>query len=123
MAEVSHHLLVAGGGAIGASLRWFAGLLAARWRIPGWWAVLIVNTVGCLAMGLLAGAIHGRSSDAFMLSGVLGGFTTFSTASLDVWVLWRAGGRARAVCCLLATPVLAIAMVILGISIADGALS
>ena len=120
MSELSLHLLAAGGGAVGASLRWFATLLAARWRIPVWWAILFVNTMGCLALGVLAGVVREVELEAFLLVGLLGGFTTFSTASLDVWVLWRSGERGNAACCLLATPMLAIAAMWLGVAIGQG---
>lgn len=120
MSEPLNHLLAAGGGAIGATLRWLAGLLAVRCRIPAWWAILLVNTVGCLVMGIASGVIRGAGVEAFLLAGVLGGFTTFSTASLDVWVLWRSGARASALCCLVATPVLAIAAMFIGIGLVSG---
>ena len=120
MSELSPHLLAAGGGAVGASLRWSATLLAARWRIPVWWAILFVNTLGCLALGALAGAVREAELEAFLLVGLLGGFTTFSTASLDVWVLWRSGERADAACCLVATPVLAITAMFVGVAIGQG---
>ena len=123
MSELSPHLLAAGGGAVGASLRWSATLLAARWRIPVWWAILIVNTVGCLALGALAGAVRGTELEAFLLVGLLGGFTTFSTASLDVWVLWRSGERGNAACFLFATPMLAIAAMLLGVAIGQGGMA
>ena len=101
-------------------MRWAATLLANRWRVPGWWAILIVHTIGCLALGALAGVIHGAEVEAFLLAGVLGGFTTFSTASLDVWVLWRSGERGSAACCLVATPTLAIAAMFVGVAVGQG---
>jgi CrcB protein len=60
---------------------------------------LTVNILGSLAMGLLAGwfAQKGEASQHFRLfltTGILGGFTTFSTFSLDIAVLWERGAVA-----------------------------
>ena len=88
-------LLVAIGGAIGASLRHLVGAAALRTLGPSFpWGTMGINVAGSLAMGLLAGALARRSdvSEAMRLFvgvGLLGGFTTFSAFSLDVVVLWE----------------------------------
>lgn len=88
-------LLVAGGGAGGALLRWSAALLCAR---RGWtgvpWATLGVNLLGCGLAGALAPRLEGPWR-ALVLAGALGGFTTFSTFARDGFDLLRAG-RPRA---------------------------
>ena len=94
--------LVALGGAAGAVLRYQAGraltgLLgpAAVATFP--WATLLVNIVGSLAMGLLAGwlARHGSTTgETWRLLigvGLLGGFTTFSAFSLEMMLLIERG--------------------------------
>ena len=94
--------LVALGGAAGAVLRYQAGraltgLLgpAAVATFP--WATLLVNIVGSLAMGLLAGwlARHGSTTgETWRLLigvGLLGGFTTFSAFSLEMMLLVERG--------------------------------
>jgi len=111
--------LVAGGGAVGASARWVAGLLATRLRIAAWVAIMLVNAVGCLAIGLAAGTGVGPGLEAFLLGGVLGGFTTFSTAMLDAWILWRTGRRGAATLCLLGTAAIAMIAVMLGLGVAS----
>jgi CrcB protein len=91
-------LLVALGGAIGASLRHLVALAAGRLSatVFPWWTILI-NIVGSLAMGLFIGWLArrgGGTSDAlrlFVATGVLGGFTTFSAFSLDFATLWQRG--------------------------------
>jgi CrcB protein len=60
------------------------------------WGTLIVNVVGSLAMGLIAGwfALRGHSGELtrlFLTTGILGGFTTFSAFSLEVALLWQRG--------------------------------
>ena len=91
-------LLVALGGAIGASLRHGVGLVAVRHLPLAWpWGTSFVNIAGSLAMGLLAGWLalkaEGASQEArlFLATGVLGGFTTFSAFSLEVATMLRSG--------------------------------
>ena len=86
-------ILVFVGGGLGALLRFAAGraALLAGWAPP--LATLGVNILGCFAMGLLAGwfTTKGGSEGArlFLLTGVLGGFTTFSAFGLDALTLYR----------------------------------
>jgi len=96
-------LLVALGGAVGSLARYGVNLWTVRAFGPGFpWGTLTVNVVGGLVMGALAAllASRGGSNEArlFLLTGVLGGFTTFSAFSLDAVSLWERGeGTAAAV--------------------------
>ena len=84
---------VALGGALGASARYGVNLGAARLFGPVFpWATLAVNVAGSLLMGLLVAAL-GRDSGwaPLLMTGVLGGFTTFSAFSLDTVLLWERG--------------------------------
>ena len=87
------------GFAAGAGLRYEAGRLALRQFGPGFpWGTLAVNLIGGLAMGLLAGWIGGSATrPAWFLLGVglLGGFTTFSAYSLDLFQMLERGRPAR----------------------------
>lgn len=79
-------LLVAAGGALGSLGRYGVGMLVARLiglAFP--WGTLFVNVVGGLAMGLLTARIGPEHEHLRLLLGVgvLGGFTTFSTFSLE----------------------------------------
>ncbi|MGB7407334.1 MAG: fluoride efflux transporter CrcB [Pontixanthobacter sp.] len=100
---------VALGGAIGAALRYQIGRMLTGWlgapamsAFP--WATLFVNVVGSMAMGLLVGGLAGESgigssSDQWRLLigvGLLGGFTTFSSFSLELMVLIERGDIAAA---------------------------
>ena len=90
-------ILVMLGGAAGAGLRYEVGRLTLRQLGYGFpWGTLSVNLVGGLLMGLLAGALTGidmMSRPAWMLLGVgvLGGFTTFSAFSFDLFFMIQRG--------------------------------
>jgi CrcB protein len=84
------YLLVAIGGAIGSVLRYGAGVfVGSLWRNPFPLGTLLINIVGSLVMGLFVGLmarlLPAWQNDArlFFAVGVLGGFTTFSSFSLD----------------------------------------
>ena len=93
-------LQVAIGGAIGAALRYLAGAGIARLAAPGFpVAILAVNVIGSFAMGMLAAALARAAPHLapLLLTGVLGGFTTFSAFSLETVQLieeGRTGGAA-----------------------------
>ena len=82
-------LLVAAGGALGASARHALSLLALRVMGPGWpHGTFAANLLGGLLMGLLVGwlalsADGGRDARLFLGTGILGGFTTFSAFALE----------------------------------------
>lgn len=80
MTEARTLVVVAAGGALGASARY---LLAHQF--PGIWTVLVINIVGSLLLGILAAVLGpDRLWRLFLGVGVLGGFTTFSTFAVDV---------------------------------------
>jgi CrcB protein len=95
-------IAVAVGGAIGSIARHWVNLeVSHRLRsVP--WATFIVNVVGCLLIGALAGRIaSGRlhltsMMRTFLFVGVLGGFTTFSSFGLDTFTLGHGGDHAAA---------------------------
>ncbi|MFZ3034161.1 MAG: fluoride efflux transporter CrcB [Parvibaculum sp.] len=80
---------VALGGAVGASGRYFFNLQMMRLLGPNFpWGTLGVNIIGCFIMGLIAESLALRFNvsgemRSFLMTGVLGGFTTFSAFSLD----------------------------------------
>ena len=79
-------------GGVGAVLRYLVDLGVAKVagrRFP--WGILLVNLSGSFALGLVTAALP---EQAFLLgAGLLGGYTTFSTAMLDTVALWRDGER------------------------------
>lgn len=105
------YILVAIGGGLGAAFRWMAVEVATRWRIPAWLSIIGVNVLGCLVMGMVVAATVGPQVEAVVVVGALGGFTTFSTAMLDAWILWRTRRRFAAGTCLLLTPLIGVVAV------------
>jgi CrcB protein len=86
---------VALGGAIGAVLRHASNLAAIRLYGVGFpVSTLFVNVAGSFLMGVLVSALAlrgGMHLAPFLLTGILGGFTTFSAFSLDAVTLWDQG--------------------------------
>jgi fluoride exporter len=96
------YLLVFVGGGLGASLRHFVNMVCARAFGTGFpWGTFIINITGSTVMGLVAGylAFKGEASQPlrlFLMTGVLGGYTTFSAYSLDAALLYERGELAAA---------------------------
>lgn len=86
---------VALGGAMGASGRYLTGAMALRLFGPGFpVGTLIVNIVGSFLMGALVVVLARRGGHdlaPFLMTGFLGGFTTFSAFSLDAVTLYDRG--------------------------------
>ncbi|MAM63817.1 fluoride efflux transporter CrcB [Maritimibacter sp. UBA3975] len=93
-------LSVALGGALGASGRYLVNVGATRAFGHGYPAgTLIVNVVGSFLMGVLFVVLAKKGGNAyapFLMTGVLGGFTTFSAFSLDTLTLFERGQVASA---------------------------
>lgn len=82
-------------GGVGAVLRYLVDLGIARLagrRFP--WGIFLVNLSGSFALGLVTAALPGAA--VLLGAGLLGGYTTFSTAMLDAVALWRDGERPAA---------------------------
>jgi CrcB protein len=111
------------GGGLGAALRYFVTNLAIRWLGPELpWGTIIVNVSGSLIMGLLAGwfAYHTDSHQTlkiFLTTGILGGFTTFSTFSLDVATVYEKGDVMVAVVYIAISVFISIAMAVVGLAL------
>jgi CrcB protein len=93
-------LLVGAGGAVGSALRYAVSGAVAMAAFPA--GTLVVNVTGSLLIGLVAGLAESRSlisAEAwlFLVTGVLGGYTTFSAFSLETLLLLRGGQTTTAV--------------------------
>ncbi|MEX0953787.1 MAG: fluoride efflux transporter CrcB [Rhizobiaceae bacterium] len=121
-----HLLVVAAGGAVGASMRHLLNLASLRLIGPTFpWGTLTINIVGSFAMGVFIELLARRTGASpelrlFVATGVLGGFTTFSAFSLDVVVLWERGAHAAAAGYVAASVAGAVAALIAGMAIVRG---
>ena len=105
--------VIAVGGALGAEARY---ALAAAWPHPpgGWpWTTLLTNVAGCLLIGVLMVLVTERYrahplTRPLLGTGVLGGYTTFSTYAVDAVTGAAAGRSGLALAAVAATPVLAV---------------
>ena len=91
------------GGALGSAARHGMNLIAARvLGSPTPYATAAVNMIGSFAIGVLAGALATErltltpAERALLFTGILGGFTTFSSLALDTLMLWQSGAIAIA---------------------------
>lgn len=119
------YLIVFVGGGLGAALRHGINLGVARvfgTTFP--LATLLINVSGSLVMGLIAGYFAFRGSEAsqhwrlFLTTGILGGYTTFSTFSLDVAFLYERGELMQTALYIAASVALSIFGIFLGLALA-----
>ena len=112
-------LLLAVGGAIGTLLRYAVSGYTYNLLVGVFpWGTLMVNLIGSLLIGFLWGLseIQNIPPDVrtFIFIGILGGFTTFSTFTLESFNLFREGEARLALIYILASNVLGIALVFAG---------
>ena len=121
---MKHFVLVALGGALGAVARWQLGALilhhAQTLRFPV--GTFIINVLGCLVAGVLAGLVTRHeyfSADTriFLFTGLLGGFTTFSAFGLETATLVRRGDFAVAGIYVLASIIAGLGAVLSGMKV------
>ena len=95
-------ILIALGGALGSVCRYGLSTMVQRATSPFFpYGTFVVNVAGCLVFGLIMGAarqrfVLGPSERAFLLIGILGGFTTFSTFTYETFALLQDGQLIRA---------------------------
>ena len=76
-------LAVAAAGGVGAALRQAVDHAMPKGKPAFPWGLFVVNLTGSFALGLLTGTALGDPTHALLATGLLGGYTTFSSASLD----------------------------------------
>jgi CrcB protein len=108
--------LIALGGALGSVLRY---LMVATIGAP--WGTAAVNVLGSFAIGALFVIVDARTGwHFFLMTGLLGGFTTFSAFSLDTLKLFQAGQPLLAALYVLGSVALSLIAVALGVALARG---
>lgn len=113
-------VLIGLGGVIGALLRYLLGTQIHIWSkttsFP--YGTLLVNLSGCFAIGLIFFLLAGRAplgnASLFLITGILGAYTTFSSFALDVFSMVQAGEAGKAILYLALTNGLGLAAVWLG---------
>lgn len=120
--------LVAFGGAIGASLRYLTGVglmrLFGHQDFPA--AIITVNVIGSFLMGVFVvlAAHRGLTHfSPFVMTGLLGGFTTFSAFSLETVTLFERGAVGQAALYVLVSVGLSIGALALGMALTRGVLT
>ncbi len=115
---------VAVGGALGSVGRYLTGVAVIRLMGGSFpYGTLLVNIGGSFIIGILfimLGALSGESDrfSALLLTGFLGGYTTFSAYSLDFWLLFEQGRIAEALVYAIGSAVLSIVACGVGIVLA-----
>jgi CrcB protein len=123
MQQYFSYILVFAGAGLGGALRHAANVAALRFLGASFpFGTLTVNVAGSLTMGLLAGwfALEADPEQVwrlFLTTGILGGFTTFSTFSLDVALLYERGEMGMAGAYALASVAISVAALFAGLYI------
>jgi fluoride exporter len=113
-------LLAGGGGFLGTTARYLLGGLIQRWLPDTFpYATFVINVTGCLVIGFLGVLAQERLSlgadgRVFWMTGVLGGYTTFSTFGYETTLLLRAGSTVGAAVNVIGQVVLGVLAVWLG---------
>lgn len=121
-------LLVGAGGFIGSVARYLVSMAVSASTATAFpLGTAVVNIVGCLLIGILAGAAESRDwvtepARLFLITGVLGGFTTFSAFAFETNTLLRQGAAGAAVLNVGGQVMVGLAMVWLGMRLASVAL-
>lgn len=121
------YLLVGIGGALGAMARfWLGGIIGRMWPMGFPLATLIINIVGSMLMGIFVGLMAkllpawGETARLFAAVGLLGGFTTFSSFSLETVLLIERGDVVWAGAYVLLSVVVCLAGLYLGLLVTRG---
>jgi fluoride exporter len=120
---VFNYLLVFLGGGLGASLRHAVNVTCAKCIGTAFpYGTFIINISGSTVMGLIAGylAFKGEASQPwrlFLMTGILGGYTTFSAFSLDTALLYERGALGLAAIYVLGSVGLSIAGLFAGLAL------
>ena len=117
---------VALGGAIGAAARYGLGVALFRPSAGFPIGVLAANILGSFLMGALVvylGQKSGGQWNAFLMTGILGGFTTFSAFSLEAYTLFERGDAGQAALYVGLSVILSLTALVLGVVLMRGLLA
>jgi fluoride exporter len=109
---------VAVGGALGSVLRYLVGVASGKLFGTDFpWGTLIINVTGSFLIGAFVGLFATKwnlpqAARIFLTVGICGGYTTFSTFSLDAWYLMERSQSIASLAYMLASVVLSVAALI-----------
>ena len=111
------------GGAMGVNARYWLSVWMARWTSPRFpWATVTINVAGSFAIGFIVVILAHRwphpLARLFLMTGFLGGFTTFSAFTYETLTLWEKGDRNLALANTLGSVVAGLVAVTLGVALA-----
>jgi CrcB protein len=111
------------GGVLGVNARYWLGHWMNRWASPTFpWATFTINVTGSFAIGfltiLLTRWLPHPNARLLLITGLLGGYTTFSAYSLESLSLWERGDRWQAVAYVLGSVLAGLLAVRLGVALA-----
>jgi fluoride exporter len=118
-----NYLLVFIGGGLGSTLRYLVNIVCPRLFGAGFpYHTFIINITGSTVMGLIAGYFAFRADASqswrlFLMTGILGGYTTFSAFSLDTAVLYERGEIGQALFYVLGSVVFSILGLFAGLAL------
>jgi CrcB protein len=118
-------LVLTNGGSLGVNARYWLGVWMSRWASPQFpWATFVINVSGSFLIGFLTVALtrwmpHPQFR-LMVITGFLGGYTTFSTFENDALVLWESGECVLMAVNLIGSVVLGLLAVVLGTALARG---
>lgn len=122
-------LLVFLGGGLGSAVRYGAGVLALRLVGSGYpWGTFAINVLGAFLMGVVAETFALKAGLSqplrlFLTTGILGGFTTFSTYALETALLHERGELGTAITYALGSLAIGVAALFAGLALVRFALS
>ncbi len=112
------------GGALGVNARYWLTVAMNRWVVsPFPWATVTINVTGSFAIGFLAVILahhwpHHPVSRLFVVTGFLGGYTTFSSFAFESLKLWEDGRKTLATANTVGSVVAGLVAVVLGVMLA-----
>ena len=121
--NIQYILAVAAGGALGAVVRYLVAIGSGRaFGTDFPWGTLIINVTGSFLIGAFAALFAAKwnlpqSARLFLTVGICGGYTTFSTFSLDAWVLIERGQTWASATYMIASVVLSVGALVAAMQI------